>query len=72
MSNTDCEAITGKPICKETVAGGAKSCQAASTCTHPCASGEFCDAANICQYGNLNIYKVIVMLYNFSVLCCFF
>ena len=51
ISNTDCESLTETTVCKETVAGGAKTCQASTTCTQVCASGEFCDHANICQYG---------------------
>ena len=53
ISNTDCESLTGTTVCKETVAGGAKTCQAESTCTQLCSSEAFCDGANICQYGNI-------------------
>ena len=48
-SHNDCS--PGNPVCKETVAGGLKICQAVSTCSITCSSGEFCDAANQCQYG---------------------
>ena len=53
VSNYDCESLTGTTVCKETVHGGAKTCQAPSTCTQVCSSEDFCDAANICQYGKL-------------------
>ena len=42
-------------MCKETVGGGAKTCQASGTCTQVCSSGEFCDAANTCQDGISNV-----------------
>ena len=51
ISNADCESLIETNVCKETVAGGAKTCQASTTCTQVCSSGEFCDHANICQYG---------------------
>ena len=51
VSNFDCESLTGTTVCKETVAGGAKTCQTSSTCTNVCSSEEFCGAANECQHG---------------------
>ena len=52
ISNFDCVSFTGITVCKETVHGGAKTCQSSTTCTQDCSSGDFCDAANVCQDGN--------------------
>ena len=68
-SNSDCESHIGTTVCKETVPGGAKTCQSSTTCSQICSSGEFCDAANICQYGNLSIQKVIIYHNSIVVTC---
>ena len=57
ISNIDCESLSGSTVCKENVAGGAKTCQASTTCTQDCSIGEFCDSANMCQNGNTFFYK---------------
>ena len=51
VSNIDCESLSETPVCKETIPGGAKTCQASSTCTQVCSSEEYCNAINICYYG---------------------
>ena len=51
ISNMDCESLTGITVCKETVHGGAKTCQASTSCTQVCSSEEYCGASNVCQYG---------------------
>ena len=51
-SNSDCTA--GVTVCKETVDGGSKTCQIEASCKSLCSAGQFCDAANLCQYGNFN------------------
>ena len=55
ISNTDCESLTGTTVCKETVHGGARTCQASTVCSQVCSYKEFCDAANTCQYGRLQM-----------------
>jgi hypothetical protein len=53
ISNSDCEFET--LVCKESVDGGQKICQASSTCTETCSSVEFCDSTNTCQDSKVNI-----------------
>ena len=53
--NSDCESPSGTTVCKETVTGGAKTCQTSSSCTQVCSASEFCDSANVCQDGNIVI-----------------
>ena len=50
ISNTDCQ--VGSTVCKETVPGGAKTCQVESSCQVSCSSGQFCDAGDACQAGD--------------------
>ena len=47
----DCESLIGTTVCKESIAGGLKTCQASSFCTQDCNLEEFCDASSICQNG---------------------
>ena len=58
-SNTDCEVIIGANVCKETIYGGAKTCQPSTSCTQICSSGEYCDASNICHDGKFEFNNVI-------------
>ena len=51
-STLDCASLSDTTVCKESLAGGAKTCQVSDSCTKLCSSGHFCSAANICQYGN--------------------
>ena len=53
ISNSDCESET--LVCKESVDGGQKMCQASSTCTETCSSVEFCDSTNTCQDSKVKI-----------------
>ena len=46
-TNSDCYTY-GTMICKESVVGGAKTCQTPATCLADCAALQFCNAANIC------------------------
>ena len=62
ISNTDCESLTGTTVCKETVHGGARTCQASTVCSQVCSYKEFCDAANTCQYGRLQMDAYIIHL----------
>ena len=63
ISNGDCENLTGATVCKETVAGGSKTCQASVTCNKACSSNEFCAASNICQNGKLYIGLLVYCVY---------
>ena len=67
ISNADCQQQPDSPVCKETVYGGAKTCQESLSCTEECAESQFCDASNNCREGRL-ISKHNLGLY-FSVLC---
>ena len=70
LSNYDCESLTGTTVCKESVHGGAKTCQASPTCTQNCPSDKFCDAANMCQDGKLIILKFKIKIIRIiSVIC---
>ena len=51
ISNWDCQNFQDKPVCKESIPGGAKSCQASETCSQTCAEGLYCDAYGTCQNG---------------------
>ena len=68
VSNFDCESLSGTTVCKETVDGGAKTCQVSSTCTNVCSSEEFCSAANQCQYGKSKLLEE----YQNSAICLVF
>ena len=69
MSNTDCKVLDGTTVCKQTVDGGAKTCQSAATCTQDCPSGEFCDSENVCQYGLFDLFYTQNKTYYCLVLC---
>ena len=56
--------MIGSYVCKETVAGGAKTCQYETACTQHCSVGQFCDAANLCQYGMLPCTLAILYQYH--------
>ena len=59
LSNADCSSDTGLPVCKETVYGGAKTCQAENSCKQACSDEQFCDFANICKNGQSAIFLII-------------
>jgi len=48
-SNFDCEFFDGANVCKQTIHGGARSCQSATSCSQKCSSTQYCDSTNICR-----------------------
>ena len=58
-------------MCKETVRGQAKTCQAATTCSQVCSSGEFCDSSNTCQDGIMYIYEKHKQSHAIILVICF-
>ena len=72
-SNSDCEFLPTKPVCKESISDELKTCQSRDACSVECENNKFCSAENECKPGTKpegdHLKSEALNIFVFPVLC---